>query len=300
MPTATPEDALVGRWGKVQGVPRVLVDLHPNGLGSLFASACIWSASEHELRLVTPDKPNETHFIPYSFEAEKLKVVLDRNQLTFERLEAPAEYRRPKAREQPQLLSHGFVKVGSDVYSAVDYDGGLMAVGSSCWVHIRGASAQEFQALAPGVGKDANAVYCFRTDGGRADPSRLVAADPKTFRILPLNYFRPYFADAKNVFTQRAQLVKREQGSPKRLGSFDGETFSLGPGGLLKDHTGLYAPVPLPKSPDVKELLDQLLRLQLSIYERVSSDVDSITEQNCDKLPAPSPLTWDDLPTTAR
>jgi hypothetical protein len=51
MLSTPPEDALVGRWGKVQGEPRVLVDLQPNGLGHLFLSACIWIANEHELRL---------------------------------------------------------------------------------------------------------------------------------------------------------------------------------------------------------------------------------------------------------
>lgn len=79
--------------------------------------------------LVTPDRPDKTHVIPYSFEAKKLKVVLDRDPVPLERLEAPAEYRSPKAREQPQLLSHGFVKTGSDVYSTVNHDGGFMAIG---------------------------------------------------------------------------------------------------------------------------------------------------------------------------
>jgi hypothetical protein len=141
--TTTREDALVGRWGTVKGQPRVLLDLQPNGLAQLFVSAGIWTANEHELRLVTPDKPDTTHAFPYSFDGKKLKVVLDRDPMTLERLEAPPEYRSPKSREQ---------------------------------------------------------------------------------------------------------------------------------------------------------LLDHMLHSQLSVYERVSEDVDSITEQNCNKLPKPSPLTWDDLP----
>lgn len=300
MLTTTPEDALVGRWGTVKGRPRVLVDLHPNGLGQLFVSAAIWTANEHELRLVTPDKPDKMHVIPYSFEAGKLKVVLDREPLTLERLEAPPEYRGLRAREQPQILSHGFVKAGSDVYATADYDGGFMAISSTAWVQVPGASAKEFEVLAPGVGKDAKGVYCIRSKGGRAGPSRLEAADPKTFHVLIPPPGRAYFADAKNVFTECQQLVKRDRANPKKLGSFDSKTFALGPCGLLKDHSGLYAPVPLPSSADVGEMLDQIIRLQLSIYEQVSEDVDSITEQNCNKLPKPSPLTWDDLATTRR
>jgi len=293
---ATPEDALVGRWGTVQEKPRVLVDLQPNGLARVFFSVGIWTANEHELRLVTPDKPDQRAVIPYSFEDKKLKVVLDQQPLTLERLEAPPEYRGPKAREQPRILGHGFVTAGSDVYASADLDGGIMAISSTRWVHIPGASAKEFQPLAPGVGKDAQAVYCFRTTGGRAEPRRLEAADPKTFRVLIPDRGRTYFADAKNVFTGCEQLVKRERASPKRLESFDSKTFALGPCGLLRDHSGLYAPVPLPSSPDIKEILELMILSQLLVYERVSGDVDSITEKNCDKLPKPSPLTWDDLP----
>lgn len=300
MHTATPEDVLVGRWGTVKGQPRVLIDLQPNGLARVFVSVGIWTANEHELRLVTPDKPDTTHAFPYSFEGEKLKVVLDRDPMTLERIEAPPEYRAPKAREQPRILSHGFVTAGSDVYANLDHDGGFMAISSSSWLHIPGASARDFEALAPGVGKDAKGVYCFRTTGGRPEPRRLEAADPETFRVL-IPSRRPYFADAKNVFTQCQQLVKRDPAGSKRLGSFDSKTFGLGPCDLLKDHTGLYAPVPLPSSsPDIKKLLDHMILAQLSVYERVSEDVDSITEQNCGQLPKPSPLTWDDLPPIQR
>jgi hypothetical protein len=52
--------------------------------------------------------------------------------------------------------------------------------------------------------------------------------------------------------------VKREQGGFKRHGSFDSKTFALGPCDLLKDHSGLYAPVPLPSSPVIKKILDHM------------------------------------------
>lgn len=297
MLTTTPEDALVGRWGPVKNPPRVFLELQPNGLGQVLFSAGIWNANDHEIRLVTPDKPDVPYVIPYSFEAKKLKVVIDRETLELERRDAPAEYRNPKTREQPQILSHGFVKAGSDVYATLNHDGGFMAISSTSWIHIPGASAKEFEALAPGVGKDAKGVYCFHTTGGRAEPSRLGAADPKTFRVL-IPSSLPYFADAKNVFKQCGQLVKRERGGFKRQGSFDSKTFAPGPCGFVKDHSGLYALVPLP-SEHIVEILDHLVRSQLSVYERVSTDPASITEQDCAKLPKPSPLTWDDLPPTA-
>jgi hypothetical protein len=298
--TATPEDALVGRWGIVEGQPRVLLDLQPNGLARVFIVVGLWTANEHEIRLVTPDKPDESHAVSYSFEGKKLKVDLgNESPVTLERLEAPPEYSKPKSPGQPRLLTHGFVATGSDVYSTLEHDAGIMGIGSSSWIPIPGANGKEFEALAPGIGKDSKGVYCFRPRA-QPEPRRLEAADPKTFRVLIPDGFRPYFADANDVFTDCSRLVKRDPAHPKKPGSFDSKTFALEPSyRWVKDHTGVYVSVPLPSSPDIKNLLDQMLLTQVSVYERVSNDANPVTEQNDDTLPKPSPLTWDDLPPKA-
>ena len=301
--TASPEDALVGRWGIIDEKPRVFLDLPPNGLGRVAFGSGLWSADEHELRLVTPDKPKEPYAFPYSLQEGKLKIKLDRDTLTFERLEAPAEYHGPKAREQPQLLGHDFAKAGADVYLLAKQDGGFMAVGSSSWVLVPEARAESFQALAPGVGKDAQAVYCAPLNGTMkgSKASRLTQADAKTFHVLIARRFRPYFADARNVFNECRRVVKRERAGASKLTSFDSKTFALADCELLKDASGIYALVPLPSAPDpsrVKEWLqleDQLSSSQLSVYERVSADVDALAAKGCVKVPEPSPLKQEDL-----
>ncbi|KFE71741.1 DKNYY domain-containing protein [Hyalangium minutum] len=301
--TASPEDSLVGRWGVTEGKkPRVILDLPPNRLAQLVVSAGIWTATEKEIQLVNPDRPDKPYVMPYSFEGEKLKVILDKSPVTLDRLEAPPEYKAPKASEPPQLLTHGFVKAGSDVYTLAHHDGGFMAISANTWAHVPGASAASFEGLAKGVGKDASAVYCFKDHGGREQPSRLEAADPKTFRVL-FGTGRIYFADAQNVFTECSRLVKRERSKGKtRLTSFDTQTFALGPCALLKDRSGAYAAVPLSdafadpsKMKEVLAVQEELTRRQLWVYEKVSGNVDALSEQGCDKLPTPAPLTLEDL-----
>jgi hypothetical protein len=301
--TASPEDSLIGRWGMQDGKkPRVFIDLPPNRLAQVVVSAGIWSATEKELRLVNPEKPDKTWAMPYSLEGEKLTVVIDKSPLTLTRLEAPPEYKAPTVAELPQIVPHGFVKAGSDVYTLAHHDGGFMAISATTWVHVPGASAASFEGIAKGVGKDAKGVYCFKDHGGREKPVRLEAADPKTFRVL-FGTGRIYFADAKNVFTECSQLVKRERSQGKtRLVPFDSKTFALGPCGLLKDHSGAYAAVPLAdafadpsKMKEVLALQEELSRRQLWVHEKVSGDVDALAAQGCDKLPSPAPLSMEDL-----
>lgn len=302
--TASPEDSLIGRWGMVDGKEsRVLLDLPPNRLAQVVVSAGIWTATAKEIQLVNPDKPDKPYVMPYSFEGEKLKVVLDKSPLTLTRLDAPPEYKAPKASEPPQLLTHGFVRAGSDVYTLAHHDGGFMAISATTWVHVSGASASSFEGIARGVGKDTSAVYCFADHGGREKPSRLKDADPKTFRVL-FGTGRIYFADAQNVFTECSRLVKRERskGKQTQLVSFDTQTFTLGPCGLLKDRSGAYAAVPLSdafadpsKMKEVLAVQEELTRRQLWVYEKVSGNVDALSEQGCDKLPTPAPLTLEDL-----
>ncbi len=305
---ASPEDSLVGRWGVVEGKPLVLFDLPPNGLAQAVVSAGIWSADGRELRLVDPARPDKPYVVPYSFEDGKLKVVLDGQPSTLERLEAPPEYRRPKDKKSPEILSHGFVKADSEVYSVSRQDGGFLAIGSSAWVHFDGAQAASFQVLAPGVGKDAKGVYCLDDDDSRKKkPIRLHGADPKTFRVLHDTSGRTYFTDSKDVFTECRRLVKRERVGPQRLASFDSKSFALGPCGLLRDKTGAYGVVPYPDAFTDRSRLDEVLRLQdrvassqLWVHERVSGDVDTLAQKGCDKLPEPSPLTEADLPSPKR
>lgn len=301
--TASPEDSLVGRWGGMEGKKaRVLLNLPPNRLAQAVVTAGIWNATDKEIRLVNPERPEKPWVMPYSLEGDKLTVVLDKSPITITRLEAPPEYKAPAAAELPQVIPHGFVKAGADVYTLAHHDGGFMAISATTWVHLPGASADSFEGIVQGVGKDAKGVYCFNDTGGREKAARLEAADPKTFRILPGAGGR-YFADATNVFSGCRRLVQRRRFDGKlRLVPFDSQTFSIGPCSLLRDHSGAYASVPLPdgfadrsKMNEMLALQEELARRQLSVYERVVVDVDSLEDQDCRELLAPAPLSMEDL-----
>lgn len=301
--TASPEDSLIGRWGIPHGdKPRVFVDLRPNRLAQVVVTAGLWTATEKELRLVDPEQPDKRLIMPYSLEGDTLTIVLDKSPLTLARLEAPAEYKAPAIAELPQVIPHGFVKAGSDVYTLAHHDGGFMAISATTWVHMPGASAASFEGMAKGVGKDANGVYCFTDNGGQQKAARLEAADPKTFRVL-LSAGRVYFADATNVFTECRRLVQRRRFEGKtRLVPFDSQTFALGPCSLLKDRSGAYASVPLPdafadrsKMEEVLALQEELDRRQLWVYERVMVDRDTLKDPDCNELLAPAPLRMEDL-----